>query len=66
MATTTDDIDALTEECSVCDRTTPHSVTVTILTESSRTENAEYSREPYRISECQVCGAVERTRMNNA
>jgi len=66
MATTTNDIDDLTEECDECDRQTPHTISVTILTESSQTENAQFSREPYRISECRVCGAVERTRMNNA
>ena len=66
MATTTTDIDGLTEECDDCDRQTPHTISVKILTESTQAENAQYSREPYRISECDVCGTVERTRMNNA
>ncbi len=66
MATTSTDIDDLTEECPECDRVTPHTISVKILTESTETENAEYSREPYRISECRDCGAVVRTRMNNA
>ncbi|PSQ32735.1 hypothetical protein BRD09_02805 [Halobacteriales archaeon SW_10_68_16] len=66
MATTSTSIDDLTEECDECGRTTSHTVSVKILTESSEPENAEYSREPYRISECRDCGAVERTRMNNA
>jgi len=66
MATTTTEIDDLTEECDECDQQTPHTITVKILTESSQPENAQYSREPYRISECRVCGDTERTRMNNA
>lgn len=56
----------MTEECDHCGRTTPHDVTVEILTESSSPENAAFSREPYRVSECEVCGATEKTRMNNA
>lgn len=66
MATRTDGIDDLTEECDECDRQTPHTITVKILAESAKRENAEYSREPYRISVCEICGTVERTRMNNA
>ncbi|PSQ58900.1 MAG: hypothetical protein BRD23_05665 [Halobacteriales archaeon SW_9_67_25] len=66
MATTTNDIDDLTEECDECDRQTLHTISVKILTESRQAENAQYSREPYRISECQVCGDIEQTRMNNA
>jgi uncharacterized protein (DUF169 family) len=66
MATTGTDVDDLTEECERCGRVTPHTIAVRILTESTEPENAEYSREPYRISECRVCGALERARMNNA
>jgi ribosomal protein L37E len=66
MATSEDTLDDMTEECDRCGRATPHAVTVEILTESPHPENAEFSREPYRVAECAVCGAVERTRMNNA
>jgi len=45
---------------------TPHDVAVEILTESTKPENAEFSREPYRVSECRVCGTTETVRMNNA
>jgi hypothetical protein len=66
MATTEDSIPDMTEECNACDASTPHTVTVEILTESPNPENAQYSREPYRVSQCNVCGATEKTRMNNA
>jgi len=65
MATTNDGVD-MAETCPDCGRDTPHAVSVQIQTESTKTENAEFSREPYRVSECQVCGATTNTRMNNA
>lgn len=65
MAATQDSSDA-TEDCKHCDRPTPHDVSVQILTESAKHENAEYSREPYRVTECRVCGVTEKLRMNNA
>jgi len=66
MATTNESPATITEECESCARQTPHEVTVTLLTESDHAENAEFSREPYRIAECQGCGATTKTRMNNA
>ena len=66
MATTDRAVGDVSEECSTCGRVTPHRVAVEILTESAKAENAEFSREPYRVSECAVCGATTRTRMNNA
>jgi rRNA maturation protein Nop10 len=65
MATTNNGV-GMSESCSDCGRDTPHAVTVQIETESSKQENAEFSREPYRVSECQVCGTATSTRMNNA
>ncbi len=56
----------VTERCEGCRRITPHRVSVEILTESTSPENAEFSREPYRVSECAECGTVTRVRMNNA
>ena len=56
----------MSEACSTCERTTPHDVSVQILTESTKAENAAFSREPYRVSECQICGTKTETRMNNA
>jgi hypothetical protein len=63
---TTEDIADVTEECDECGQSTPHDVTVEILTESRKRQNAEFSREPYRVSECQVCETTTKVRMNNA
>ncbi|MFC6960621.1 DUF7835 family putative zinc beta-ribbon protein [Halocatena marina] len=57
---------AIYEECPTCDRETSHSVSLQILTESNKTENAQFSREPYRVSKCQICGTETTLRMNNA
>lgn len=65
MATRMGD-DGMTEACSQCGRETPHEVSIQLLTESRKEENAEFSREPYRVSACRVCGAEESVRMNNA
>lgn len=54
------------EECGDCGRETPHGVAIEIRTESDKTENAQYSREPYRVSTCRVCGGETAIRMNNA
>lgn len=66
MTTTGDSIPDTTEVCDACDAETPHTVRVDILTESPNPKNAEFSREPYRISKCNICGETETTRMNNA
>ncbi len=66
MATTDESTADMTEMCTRCGEQTPHDVAVEILTESSKQQNAEYSREPYRVSECRVCGETTTTRMNNA
>ena len=63
---TTNWTDTLDEECDDCDRRTPHKVSVEMRTESDKPENAEFSREPYRVTECQICGAASEVRMNNA
>jgi len=65
MATRLDD-GAMSEECAECGRETPHEVSIELLTESRKEENAEFSREPYRVSQCRVCGAERSVRMNNA
>jgi hypothetical protein len=54
------------EECASCGRETAHQVSVEIRTESQKEQNAEFSREPYRVSTCMVCGSEETVRMNNA
>ena len=75
MGGTTDDSEISTraasggdvrESCDRCGHETPHEVRIEIRTESSESENAEYSREPYRVSTCIACGGVSITRMNDA
>jgi hypothetical protein len=66
VAATPTDIDAVTEECEGCDRRTLHTAEVEIQAESPNPASAAPSREPYRVSECEVCGTVEQIRMNNA
>ncbi|MXR50498.1 hypothetical protein GRX03_02605 [Halovenus sp. WSH3] len=66
MATTDESVADITEECPRCEQQTPHEVSVEILTESGKQQNAEYSREPYRVSTCSECGTTTKRRMNNA
>ncbi|AXR79424.1 DUF7835 family putative zinc beta-ribbon protein [Natrarchaeobaculum sulfurireducens] len=66
MATTDDSFNGLTEYCDECELDTLHEVSVQIRTESTKKENAQFSREPYRVSECQRCGHRTSQRMNNA
>ncbi len=55
-----------TEYCEACAAETPHEVRVELRTESRKRENAEFSREPYRVAVCEACGDEATTRMNNA
>ena len=55
-----------TEYCGACAAETPHAVRVELRTESGKRENREFSREPYRVTVCETCGAEVTTRMNNA
>jgi len=66
MATTDNAFSGLTEYCEDCDLDTLHDVSVQIRTESRKEENAQFSREPYRVTECQRCGNRSSQRMNNA
>ena len=65
MATTRDSFDGLTEFCDSCETDTLHQVSVQMRTESTKSENAEFSREPYRVAECQRCGTRSSQRMND-
>lgn len=56
----------MVELCDNCGRETSHEVSVEIRTESKKRENAEFSREPYRVTRCQSCGEEKSQRMNNA
>ena len=66
MATRIDDDNGMFEDCAECGRETAHDVCIQLLTESTKAENAQFSREPYRVSTCRICGAKESLRMNNA
>lgn len=66
MATQPSDPDSVREPCSNCGGETLHDVRVEIRTESQQEENAEFSREPYRVVVCNDCEAERATRMNNA
>lgn len=54
------------EPCETCGRDTSHTVSIEIRKESKNNENAEFSREPYRIMTYQTCGETTSQRMNNA
>ena len=64
MATTQGD--RWSEHCPTCDCETAHTVSLQLVTESDNEDNAAFSREPYRVSTCQVCGEETSVRMNNA
>lgn len=66
MATQNSTFAETTESCEQCGEKTPHDVHIEIQTESKKTENTEFSREPYRVTECMECGETTSQRMNNA
>ncbi|MFB6189076.1 MAG: hypothetical protein ABEI57_04260 [Halapricum sp.] len=66
MATTDRTGSERTEHCSNCGRETTHTVSLQLVTESDKADNAAFSREPYRVSTCLVCGEQTAVRMNNA
>lgn len=66
MATQLSNPAGITESCRNCGTETVHEVEVTLVTESSKTENAQFSREPYRLATCVECGTETKQRMNNA
>ncbi|MFB6146785.1 MAG: hypothetical protein ABEJ08_03780 [Halobacteriaceae archaeon] len=54
------------EQCGDCGSKTPHAVSIELRTESEESERSQFSREPYRVAECQVCGDTTVQRMNDA
>ncbi|WP_101297538.1 DUF7835 family putative zinc beta-ribbon protein [Halegenticoccus soli] len=66
MSEPADQLKTVIERCSRCDRETEHRVSIDLVTESDRDRNTEFSREPYRVSECVDCGTQQTQRMNNA
>lgn len=65
MVTTSTNDSQSGELCENCDAMTPHQVTIEIVTENEENSNAAFSREPYRITECQHCGTTSKQRANN-
>ncbi|MFB9804104.1 hypothetical protein ACFFQF_00770 [Haladaptatus pallidirubidus] len=59
------DSSQIAERCDSCADETPHVVSIEIRTENEHAENSAFSREPYRISTCVVCGAETGQRMND-
>jgi hypothetical protein len=66
MASKTPSTDGMTEACEACGRQTRHEVSVELRTESDDDQNAQFSREPYRVTRCCECDRTESQRMNNA
>jgi len=56
----------LTEYCDECGSRTPHEVSIELKTESKKRTNRQFSREPYRVTKCGVCGGTASQRMNDA
>ena len=54
------------EACEECLSKTPHQVSIEIRAESTKPKNAKFSREPYRITTCLMCGQQTSQRMNDA
>jgi rRNA maturation protein Nop10 len=65
MATRTPTQQTFVEQCEDCGDETPHDVSISLVTESKKRSNAEFSREPYRVRVCEHCGARTEQRMNN-
>lgn len=53
------------EDCPTCRRETPHAVAIEILEESTDPGGTAYSREPYRVSVCELCETETQLRMND-
>ncbi|RQG96026.1 DUF7835 family putative zinc beta-ribbon protein [Natrarchaeobius chitinivorans] len=66
MTVSENPVNTLPERCESCDGVTQHVVTVQLITEGDSADNSPYSREPYRIAECQRCGETQTLRMNDA
>ena len=66
MATTSRVDNSRSEYCPSCGSNQPHDVSITLRTENEESANAAYSREPYRVAVCRVCGRQSERRMNDA
>ena len=59
-------IDTRTEYCENCRHDTEHTVRIERWVESTKQENAKYSRQPYRVLQCEICREMRAQRMNTA
>jgi len=66
MATANQTANIRTEYCPGCETDQPHDVSIRLQTENEASDNAAYSREPYRVAVCQSCGRGTERRMNDA
>lgn len=53
------------EHCDSCRSETPHAVGIEIRTENEQAEHSSFSREPYRVTTCAICGEQTSIRMND-
>lgn len=60
------DASLVLERCDACGDRTPHVATIEFLVESTDSEHAANSRQPYRVTECRECGDTTRKRATNA
>lgn len=62
-------VDSEMEHCETCGEETEHRLSISIIEEGDSSElgsqYASYSREPYRVAECVVCGTQNTQRINN-
>lgn len=61
----TDGVDDVIEWCDRCRDETAHAVAIHIRAESDEPENAAFSRQPYRRSQCLSCDEASLVRLND-
>lgn len=58
--------DSMRERCATCDEVRAHEISIDLLVGSEDGADQNYSRDPYRIAECQVCGSTTKVRLTSA
>lgn len=53
------------EHCDSCGHDTPHEVTIQLVSHSDRGSNAQFAREPHRVTRCRDCGTERTVRVNH-
>lgn len=59
-------VEDVIEWCDCCGSETAHAVSIQIKAESDQPENAAFSRQPYRRSQCLSCDDSSLVRLNDA